>query len=443
MEKNRIHRVTLLALMIAMDVVLSPLMRIEGMAPMSSVMNIIAGVLLGPLYGTLMALVCGLIRMTFLGIPPLALTGAVFGAFFAGLFYQWGQKLGWSMLGEIFGTGIIGSLLSYPVMVWFTGSKQNFYWFIYTPRFIGATLIGSVIAWLVLVKLKETRVFKQTQELFLGGYFMKTSVKFETIFPLTTAPLIQCITNEITCESMANALLYIDAKPIMADDPREFPQLFQQTSALVLNLGHLSQEREQSLLAASDYARQVTKPTVVDLVGYGASDIRNEVGEKLVHNQPTVVKGNLSEMRTFCQLVSHGRGVDGSPLDQSEEAIEELIQALRQQTQKFPQTVFLATGIQDVLVSQEQVIVLQNGVPELDCFTGTGDLVGALVAALLGEGNAPMTAAVAAVSYFNLCGEKAKTKSQGLADFRQNTLNQLSLLMKEKDWFEAVKGRVL
>ena len=84
---------------------------------------------------------------------------------------------------------------------------------------------------------------------------MKTSVKFETIFPLTTAPLIQCITNEITCESMANALLYIDAKPIMADDPREFPQLFQQTSALVLNLGHLSQEREQSLLAASDYAR--------------------------------------------------------------------------------------------------------------------------------------------------------------------------------------------
>ena len=53
------------------------------------------------------------------------------------------------------------------------------------------------------------------------------------------------------------------------------------------------------LVSASDYARQVNKPTVVDLVGYGASDIRSEVGEKLVHNQPTVVKGNLSEMRTF------------------------------------------------------------------------------------------------------------------------------------------------
>ncbi len=92
-EKNRIHRVTLLALMIAMDVVLSPLMRIEGMAPMSSVMNIIAGVLLGPLYGTLMALVCGLIRMTFLGIPPLALTGAVFGVVFCWFILSMGTKI--------------------------------------------------------------------------------------------------------------------------------------------------------------------------------------------------------------------------------------------------------------------------------------------------------------------------------------------------------------
>lgn len=169
MEKKRIHKLTLLALMIALDVVLSPLMRIEGMAPMSSVMNIIAGVLLGPLYGTLMALVCALIRMTMLGIPPLALTGAVFGAFFAGLFYKFGGKLGWSMVGEIFGTGILGSLLSYPVMVWFTGSQQELYWLIYTPRFVGATLIGSAIAFVVLVKLKETTIFKRWQRLFYVG----------------------------------------------------------------------------------------------------------------------------------------------------------------------------------------------------------------------------------------------------------------------------------
>lgn len=170
MEKNRIHKLILLSLMIALDVVLSPLLRIEGMAPMSSVMNIIAGVLLGPVYGTLMAFVCGIIRMLLMGIPPLALTGAVFGAFFAGLFYRLSGKIIGSMIGEIIGTGLIGSLLSYPVMVWFTGSQQELYWFIYTPRFIGATLIGSVIAFLVLVKLKETSIFKKSQRLFWEEY---------------------------------------------------------------------------------------------------------------------------------------------------------------------------------------------------------------------------------------------------------------------------------
>lgn len=83
-------------------------------------------------------------------------------------------------------------------------------------------------------------------------------------FPLKQSPLVQCITNEITCESMANALLYVGAKPIMADDSREFKQLFTQTDALFLNLGHLSEKRQISLLEASRYAKETKKPTVVD-----------------------------------------------------------------------------------------------------------------------------------------------------------------------------------
>ena len=92
--KGRVQRLTLLAMMIALDVVLSPLLRIEGMAPMSSVMNIVAGVLLGPWYATIMAVCCGVIRMALLGIPPLALTGAVFGAFLAGVGYRLRKRVG-------------------------------------------------------------------------------------------------------------------------------------------------------------------------------------------------------------------------------------------------------------------------------------------------------------------------------------------------------------
>lgn len=258
------------------------------------------------------------------------------------------------------------------------------------------------------------------------------------IFPLTNSPLVHCLTNEVTCETMANALLYVGAKPIMAADQREFAELFRQTDSLLLNTGHLSEEREESLIAAAKLANETKKPTVVDLVGYGVSEIRNQVGRKLVAEQPTVVKGNISELRGLCGLSSHARGVDGSVLDQSTEALAELTEALQRLIKKYPQTIFLATGAQDIIVERNHIWRLTNGVSSLDRFTGTGDIVGALIAALLGDGVEPAAAVVAGVSYFNLCGEQAKA-AVGLAAFRQETLNRLSLLMEE-DWRTEVKG---
>ena len=165
---TRLQKLIILSFMVALDVVLSPLFRIEGMAPMSSVMNVIGVALMGPWYGTAMALICGLLRMLLLGVPPLALTGAVFGAFLAGLGYKYSKSIYGAMLGEIIGTGLIGSLLSYPVMVWFTGSVQEMYWFIYTPRFFGGAISGSLIGFLVYQKLKEVPKFKQLQAYFRG-----------------------------------------------------------------------------------------------------------------------------------------------------------------------------------------------------------------------------------------------------------------------------------
>ena len=67
---------------------------------MSSVVNILAGIMMGPVYALAMATVTAFIRMTTQGIPPLALTGATFGALLAGLFYKYGRKFHYSALGE-------------------------------------------------------------------------------------------------------------------------------------------------------------------------------------------------------------------------------------------------------------------------------------------------------------------------------------------------------
>ena len=157
----QVHKLTILSMMIALDVVLTPIFRIEGMAPMSSVVNILAGIMMGPVYALAMATVTAFIRMTTQGIPPLALTGATFGALLAGLFYKYGRKFYFSALGEI-----LGSIVSYPVMVLFTGSSAKLSWFIYTPRFFGATLIGTAISFIAFRFLIKQEFFKKVQ-----GYF--------------------------------------------------------------------------------------------------------------------------------------------------------------------------------------------------------------------------------------------------------------------------------
>lgn len=166
MEHKKVRKLTYLAIMIALDVVLSPIFRIEGMAPMSSVINVLAGALMGPLYATGMAFICGIIRMILLGAPPLALTGAVFGAFLAGLFYRMTSSIYGSIAGEVIGTGIIGSLLSYPVMILFTGTSNQLYWLLYTPRFLGAAVLGSVAAGLIWKKAQHLSIFRQMKTLF-------------------------------------------------------------------------------------------------------------------------------------------------------------------------------------------------------------------------------------------------------------------------------------
>ncbi|MGY3725278.1 hydroxyethylthiazole kinase [Granulicatella balaenopterae] len=262
------------------------------------------------------------------------------------------------------------------------------------------------------------------------------------VFPLKKQALIHCITNSITSESVANAILFMGAKPVMASDSREVKDFLKQADALFINLGHLSQEQEKSILLASDYAGKVLCPIVVDAVGVGVSSLRRCLVEELLQKEPKIVKGNFSEMRSLCGLATHARGVDGHMADQTTEAIEELREKFQEMTLGYPKTVFVATGVRDLIVSSQQHLLLQNGVFALDQVTGTGDIVGGLMAVFLAEGYSAVVSAMFAISYLNCCGEQAFTKTKGLYDFRNDLFNQLADLQKQRDWYGAIKGEV-
>lgn len=164
MKSTKIVKMIFMAMMIAIGVVISPILRVEGMCPMAHFINVTCAVMLGPWYAFLCALCIGILRMIFMGIPPLALTGAVFGAFFSGLFYRLSKgKLVCAFAGEVFGTGIIGSIVSYPVMTFIWG-RTGLTWFFYVPSFIAGTLIGGSIAFIFLKQLQKAKALARFQE---------------------------------------------------------------------------------------------------------------------------------------------------------------------------------------------------------------------------------------------------------------------------------------
>ena len=160
----KVYRLVVMAMLIGLGVVISPILRVEGMCPMAHLINITCSVLLGPWYSFVCATLIGIIRMTTMGIPPLALTGAVFGAALSGILYRAsGGKIWAAVVGEIIGTGIIGAIVSYPVMTLFYG-RTGLTWMFYVPSFIAGTLIGGTIAFFLLTALSRNGALWKIQK---------------------------------------------------------------------------------------------------------------------------------------------------------------------------------------------------------------------------------------------------------------------------------------
>ena len=163
--KNRLIKMTFLAMMIAIGVVISPILRVEGMCPMAHLINIVCSVMMGPWYSLVCATLIGIIRMMFMGIPPLALTGAVFGAFLSGMLYRVsGGRMIFAVVGEVIGTGIIGAIVSYPVMAFLMG-RGGLSLMFYVPSFICGTLIGGSVAFIFLKYLNKAKMLVKMQQM--------------------------------------------------------------------------------------------------------------------------------------------------------------------------------------------------------------------------------------------------------------------------------------
>ncbi len=124
--------------------------------PVQHAINLLTAVLFGPGYAVTVAFVISLIRNLLGTGSLLAFPGSMIGAFLAGVLYSKTKKPFYAIIGEVFGTGIIGGLVSYPVAKVFMGREAAL--FAFTGPFVLSSFVGVIIGYIIFKVILKTGV---------------------------------------------------------------------------------------------------------------------------------------------------------------------------------------------------------------------------------------------------------------------------------------------
>ncbi len=233
------------------------------------------------------------------------------------------------------------------------------------------------------------------------------------------SPLVHNITNFVVMNNTANALLAAGASPIMSHALSEVVEMTGICQSLVINIGTLDYYFVKSMLLAAQTAQELKKPWVLDPVGAGATSYRNDTLSQLLTFQPTVIRGNASEILALAKAnTSITKGVDSTAVS------EEAVQAAISLHQKFGAVVCIS-GATDIIVKDKPLAYLNNGNVMMTKVTGLGCSASALTGAFLAVVPDIMEASTAAMALLGVCGELAAQKSNGPGSLQVHLLDSL------------------
>eukprot|EP00877_Chromochloris_zofingiensis_P014836 jgi/Chrzof1/9606/Cz04g09140.t1 len=260
-------------------------------------------------------------------------------------------------------------------------------------------------------------------------------------------PLVQCITNFVSMDIMANVLLASGCSPAMAHSLDEVEEFLGIASALLINMGTLSSDWVASSKLAATRAVALGKPWVLDPVGCGATTYRTAACVAMLKLKPTVVRGNASEIMSLAGAAGTTRGVDSTA--DSHEALDAAMRIARQYG-----CVVAVSGARDLVTDGNRIIAVDNGTPMLTRITATGCAVTAMVAAYVAVAQSePLLATAHALAVFGLAGESASHAGPGsarvglldnlhqLTSGKRQTLARTSIKVKELQHDEVLRNQ--
>lgn len=296
------------------------------------------------------------------------------------------------------------------------------------------------------IESRTRDLWKAAQELCLPGQVSRLKMEI-----LRRHPVVQCITNIVTVNDCANALLAVGASPTMAHHPEEMEEFAAVCDALVCNMG-ATESLEAMMAAGKADTAGPSRPVVIDPVGCATSAFRRRKCLELIDAvHPACIRGNGAEIRALATDHRTARGVDDlflqekteGPADKNGQSgaeisedqpssdfslSEETVRCARQLS-RMTGAIVIASGETDYVVCGDRVYSVRGGSAWMTRVTGTGCMLSVLLGAFLSVENSALSAA-ACCGMMNVCAERAQEHTAaehgGTGTFRVHLIDELS-----------------
>ena len=248
-------------------------------------------------------------------------------------------------------------------------------------------------------------------------------------------PLTHCITNYVTVNDCANAVLALGGSPFMAEDPDEVNEVVSIADALVINIGTLTKSQIKGMMLAVKKANETKTPLILDPVGVGVTEIRTKTTIDIIENYDiSVIRGNISEIKAIAnimEIINESNAAKGVDVNIDDVITKDNLKTngdMIKKTAKALKTTILATGPIDILSDGEKLIFIDNGNEIMSRITGSGCMLSAIVGSCVGALN-PLEGSLLAVLSLDIAGEKARAKidekDEGTGSFRAYLIDYL------------------
>lgn len=255
-------------------------------------------------------------------------------------------------------------------------------------------------------------------------------------------PLTHCITNYVTINDCANAVLAIGGSPAMANEEPEIADFVKIAGTTVINLGNLLDNQIEAMKLAAVETKKTKTPLVIDPVAVGVSDLRNNMTKEIIDlSSVDIIRGNMSEIKAIGKLYdiidtsSVAKGVDVAEDDIiSDDNIKENADIVANIAQEL-NTVIAVSGKIDIISDGTKTYYIDNGHEIMSKITGSGCMLTCVIGSFAAVTN-PLDAALIGTLSMTIAGELAyktvKYNKQGSGSFRTYLIDELYNMDEDK-----------